>query len=441
MRIDRAITCEYLTLVAIDFISILCLEKLGLFHFFADCSTMAETKRMNRSRRAMKLCFLLLCCFMTSYSTAQGTDTLEAGNTLRDWEFLESPLKHFQLKFFSPSFSTNRYLGIQYTQGSVTRFIWVANRARPLMDTSGVLNLSREGVLSIDYNGTSIVVNSERLAARGSLNESISVTLLDSGNLVLRAGQQVVWQSFDYPTDAFLLGMKLGLFELKSGRARERFLTSWLSPSVPASGAFTMGVDPNNTKRLVIWRLGELYWQSGDWNGTGFSFFPGTGYFPFDEKFKFSYITTEDESYYTLSMTNNYVSAWIALNSSAGFEMSIDSYNNSWSLVGYSLCQRKAETESDKGCIAMKPSECSKGDEFVLTSGSMESGSMRAVWNIEDNSSLGINDCEEICRFDCSCNAYASFWPNGTGCMFSEGQKRKNSETHDQNFFIRERGI
>ncbi|OWM65973.1 hypothetical protein CDL15_Pgr015398 [Punica granatum] len=98
-----------------------------------------------------------------SFAVAWGADTLEAGNTLRDWEFLDSPDQHFQLKFFSPSFSTNRYLGIQYTQGSVTRIVWVANRARPLTDSSGVLNLIRDGVLLIGYNGNSIVVNSDSI--------------------------------------------------------------------------------------------------------------------------------------------------------------------------------------------------------------------------------------------------------------------------------------
>lgn len=79
-----------------------------------------------------------------------------------------------------------------------------------------------------------------------------------------------MWQSFDYPSDTILPGMKLGLFDLKPGQHQNLFLTSWIILGVPASGAFNVGVDPN-TKQLVIWQRGFLYWHSGNWNGEFFS--------------------------------------------------------------------------------------------------------------------------------------------------------------------------
>lgn len=43
-----------------------------------------------------------------------------------------------------------------------------------------------------------------------------SFTLLDSGNLVYSDEEgNIIWQSFEFPTDTFLPGMKIGLFNVK----------------------------------------------------------------------------------------------------------------------------------------------------------------------------------------------------------------------------------
>jgi len=44
-----------------------------------------------------------------------------------------------------------------------------------------------------------------------------------------------LWQSFDYPTDSLLPGMKLGV-NRKTGHNWS--LVSWFTPSTPASGPF-----------------------------------------------------------------------------------------------------------------------------------------------------------------------------------------------------------
>ncbi|CAN1332205.1 S-locus-specific glycoprotein S13 [Linum perenne] len=41
-------------------------------------------------------------------------------------------------------------------------------------------------------------------------NPSPIIQLLDSGNLVLRSGNQILWQRFDHPVDTLLSDMKLG---------------------------------------------------------------------------------------------------------------------------------------------------------------------------------------------------------------------------------------
>ena len=68
--------------------------------------------------------------------------------------------------------------------------------------------------------------------------------LLDSGNFVVRkendpTPESYLWQSFDYPTDTLLAGMKFG-FDRKTGLNWN--LTAWKSPDDPAPGDFSWGV-------------------------------------------------------------------------------------------------------------------------------------------------------------------------------------------------------
>ncbi|KAH8493539.1 hypothetical protein H0E87_020336 [Populus deltoides] len=58
-----------------------------------------------------------------------------------------------------------------------------------------------------------------------ALGDTCEAQLLDSGNLVLvQASKGIVWQSFNFPTDTMLAGIKLGL-KRKTGQVL--FLTSW----------------------------------------------------------------------------------------------------------------------------------------------------------------------------------------------------------------------
>ena len=75
----------------------------------------------------------------------------------------------------------------------------------------------------MDRRQIPVIVNSGRLATAGST----SATLLDLGNLVLRGGGNLTWQSFDYSSDTYLLGMKLGWFGLTTDQPRIQVLSSW----------------------------------------------------------------------------------------------------------------------------------------------------------------------------------------------------------------------
>ncbi|CDP04780.1 unnamed protein product [Coffea canephora] len=82
---------------------------------------------------------------------------------------------------------------------------WTANRDDPPIPSDAYLELSREGRLLLwtKQSVGDILYNLTKPAT--------SVSLLDSGNLVFYNGSNVLWESFDYPTDTILGGQVVPL--------------------------------------------------------------------------------------------------------------------------------------------------------------------------------------------------------------------------------------
>ncbi|KAJ4726195.1 receptor kinase 1 [Melia azedarach] len=158
---------------------------------------------------------------------------------MKDGQTLVSAGKIFELGFFSPSMSSRRYLGIWYII-SKSAVVWVANRENPLTDHSRVLNISSQGILVL-LNGTKEVVWSSNTS--GTAQKPIA-KLLQSENLVVKDenddSEKFLWQSFDYPSDTLLPGMKLGK-NLVTGL--NKVISSWKDTDDPARGKFTQEID------------------------------------------------------------------------------------------------------------------------------------------------------------------------------------------------------
>lgn len=92
------------------------------------------------------------------------------------------------------------------------------------------------------------------------------VQLLESGNLVLKDDSaSYIWQSFDYPTDTRLPGMKLGL-DLKNGFSRN--LTSWKNADDPSLGDYSYVMDITGLPQFVLLNASTKQFRSGVWNGV-----------------------------------------------------------------------------------------------------------------------------------------------------------------------------
>ncbi|RVW12944.1 G-type lectin S-receptor-like serine/threonine-protein kinase [Vitis vinifera] len=159
-------------------------------------------------------------------------DTINVNQHIRDGETITSAGGTFQLGFFSPGDSKNRFLGIWYKKVVPQTVVWVANRESPLTDSSGVLKVTQQGILVLVSGTNGILWNSNSSRSAQDPNAQ----LLESGNLVMRNGydsdpENFLWQSFDYPCDTLLPGMKFGRNRVTG---LDRYLSSWTSADDPS---------------------------------------------------------------------------------------------------------------------------------------------------------------------------------------------------------------
>ncbi|KAL6531048.1 hypothetical protein OROHE_014117 [Orobanche hederae] len=378
---------------------------------------------------------------------SHAADTLGNYQVLRDNNSttLISSGGSFELGFFSPENSKNRYVGIWYKKISVRTVIWVANREIPLEDGSGVLKVVEPGVV--------VLVDSTNDDIIWSTNTSRDVKtpvaqLLDSGNLVVKdAGddnpENFVWQSFHYPTDTLLPGMKHG-WNFKTGL--EVYLTSQRSKDDPASGDFTFHCDPNGYPQCVTKMGATVRYKPGPWNGVGFSGVPTLQH---NSIFTYEMVINENEVYYRFRLVNESILARFTLGESGvgqrwvwverkqewvGYlTMPLDNCDAYDACGPYGSCnvrnspacgclirfkpkdpQARNRGDWSNGCVRSTPLNCRKGDGFLKYSGIKLPDTQHSWYN----KSMSLEGCKLLCLKNCSCMAYASLDIRiGNGCL------------------------
>lgn len=199
---------------------------------------------------------LRLLLLLASLLSITAADILNTTQILRDGDTLVSSEETFALGFFSPGNSDNRYVGIWYNKIPVFTVVWVANREIPLKNKSGVLKVIEPGLLVLFDNTSNIIWSTK--ASRSS--QTPVAQLLNSGNLVVKDSdddrqENYLWQSFEYPTDTYLPGMKFG-WNFVTGK--ETYFSSWKRDDNPAPGDYESRVDPNGYPQLLIIRKGAV---------------------------------------------------------------------------------------------------------------------------------------------------------------------------------------
>ncbi|XP_020553851.1 G-type lectin S-receptor-like serine/threonine-protein kinase At1g11330 isoform X2 [Sesamum indicum] len=213
-------------------------------------------------RPMLQVFMLVTCCLCLELTCA--IDTLRVSQSIRDSEVLVSNGQNFKLGFFSPVNSNQRYVGIMYNI-PVPTVIWVANRDKPLNDSTGKVEMSEDGNLVI-LDGQEEVLWSSNLSWSVA---NCSAHLLDTGNLVLQdnLSGMILWESFQHASDSLIQRMKI-MTDLRTNE--KNILTSWRSPSDPALGSFTASIELLELPQLVVWNGSDPYWRSGPHNGQIF---------------------------------------------------------------------------------------------------------------------------------------------------------------------------
>ncbi|KAK9089560.1 hypothetical protein Scep_028642 [Stephania cephalantha] len=354
---------------------------------------------------------LLLLFNLFVHKLCYAADTINHNNVLRDGDTLVSNGGIFALGFFSPGNSKQRYVGIWYNKIPGQTVVWVANRDNPINNnsSSGVVKVDELGKLAIfNANSSPNPLWSANISATANTTSStLSYKLLDTGNLVLRDENQgdFLWQSFDYPTDAFVPGMKLG-FNKKTGLSWS--LTSWKSPDDPSTGEFTLGMDLTGLPELVIKKASQKIWRP--WAGEGFNGVPGMGPNPV--------VNFTMENVEHLEVVVNQPTCLCL----SGFEPSDGS-----------------TADGSAGCVRKRELLCGEGDGFLK----LENSKFPDTSNARVYMSLGIKDCEIKCRNNCSCTGYASAYVNGSGCLvwFGDLTDMREFTNGGQDFFVRVNAI
>ncbi|XP_028070322.1 G-type lectin S-receptor-like serine/threonine-protein kinase At2g19130 [Camellia sinensis] len=207
--------------------------------------------------------------------------------------------------------------------------IWVANRENQLAKNShGVFGLGDDGNIVLLHGGKKVIWSSNATIAKLAMNSTVTV-LLDTGNLVLRHGETgtVLGQSFDYPADTLIPGMKLSL-NRKTGQ--QSLLYSWANNANPRPGMFSRGIDPEGCPQIFIWKQHHPFWKSTVYDYSLVyidHIYQGFGSF-------LTFIKESDEIYLTCSVSENLLKVRVTLTPTGQAQLLFWAQSsNSWVVV------------------------------------------------------------------------------------------------------------
>ncbi|KAI3695890.1 hypothetical protein L1987_78893 [Smallanthus sonchifolius] len=402
---------------------------------------------------------------MVLLSDCAALDTISANQTIKDGNTLVSKGEMFEIGFFSPGKSKNRYLGIWYKKISYGTVVWVANRETPIADKSGTLQFSRHGNLVIVSGGNHLVWSSNSTVSVQS-NNPVVVQLLDTGNLVVWNKNKLIWQSFDYPSDTILPGMKFGT-DLVTGL--QRCMTSWKSPDDPSIGEYSNIVDTSGYPQTLGWKSEVLLARLGPWNGLGFSGFPIEKE---NKVYSMEFVINDKEIYHKYELKSSVLQRvvvtwdgktrilqWIErikdwfvyadtfVDTCDRFSLcgpygicSINKHPPCTCMEGFEPKNPEAWDASDwaSGCIRKKPLDCrnTNGDGFWKLEGVKVPDTRKSWYNV----SMTLHECEMACKKNCSCTGYTSLdiRNEGSGCLLWLDELLDTREYDlDQDIYIR----
>lgn len=390
---------------------------------------------------------ILLCGFVCSITSAK--DIITATDFLTDGKTITSSDGNFEMGLFSPaSFTNNWYVGIWYKHNVPDKsVVWVANRVNPFTNTSGVrlkiIDTGQLALLTADNKSIWSTNSSRSLPVKNTVAQ-----LLNSGNLVVRDAndskpENFLWQSFDYPSDTLLPGMKMGK-NFVTGQ--EFYLSSWKNEYDPAPGEYSYHCDATGYPQDVMRKGKVKVYSTGPWNVLRWSGVPGLTK---NTIYTFKLDLDEKRAFYSFALLGS-VMTKLTMNSNGVLQRSTwdenrqewhvyisspeDTCDNYGTCGSYGSCNNIltpvcncldkfvpkdpriwSMTNWSGGCVRRTPLNCQNGDGFLKYS-SIKLPDTEYSWF---DASMTLHECKQTCLRNCSCMAYTNLdiRNGGTGCL------------------------
>ncbi|CAJ2678385.1 unnamed protein product [Trifolium pratense] len=386
-----------------------------------------------------------------SISASSSSSTLTTTQILKINQTLLSPTGIFQLSFFSYN-NLSWYLGIRYNIDHDNRtVVWVANRKTPIQNPNTFLKLTDTGNLIITDQSNKIIWATEKINKNSTLKKNPILQILDSGNLVISESPnendptKFLWQSFDFPTDTLLPGMKLGWnFDTNT----EKHINSWkVTDQDPSIGDISFKMHYHGVPEIFLWNKNRRVYRSGPWNGKRFSGVPEMQ--PFTDSIQFTFVQNDHEVYYTFSIVNESLFSRLSVDSIGELQRLTwihsrkiwtkfwyapkDQCDNYKECGPFSICDTNASPvcncikgfhpknhqawnlrDGSDGCLRDNKLDC-VSDRF-LHLGNVKLPETSSVFV---NRSMTLLECGDLCQKNCSCTGYANIEivNGGSGCV------------------------
>lgn len=393
------------------------------------------------------LIFLVFLEVSSSSSTYSSVSTSEK-RTVSINETIVSPGNVYELGLLPTDL--NWYLGIWHKGDIFKQFIWVANRDKPFSISTGTLKFSENNLVLSDKDNSYVWSANMN---RGGVRSPMVAELLDNGNFVVKDSNndEVLWQTFDYPTDTLLPEMKLGR-DKKTGI--NKVLTSW-HPDDPSRIGYSLQVKNQaglfelfvRKRKHETW---EYIYRSDPWDGRRFGDM-------LPELLQLDYVSPNwtwnvEDSYFTFLITGQYNNSRLTMDEHLPqiftWESEIMMWNLSWdrsdSYSEYQLCgpnSYSSRTTTFSVCTCIKGFDpafhenwslrdwrggCERttrlnctGDHFLQ----LKNMKLPDTKGVTVDMEIGMKNCEKRCLRDCDCTAYAyvTILKGHAGCVMWTG--------------------
>ncbi|EFH52317.1 hypothetical protein ARALYDRAFT_323655 [Arabidopsis lyrata subsp. lyrata] len=390
------------------------------------------------------LIFLVFLEVSSSSSTYSSVSTSEK-RTVSFNETIVSPGNVYELGLLPTDL--NWYLGIWHKEDIFKQFIWVANRDKPFSISTGTLKFSENNLVLSDKDNSHVWSANMN---RGGVRSPMVAELLDNGNFVVKDSNndEVLWQTFDYPTDTLLPEMKLGR-DKKTGI--NKVLTSW-HPDDPSRIGYSLQVK-NQAGLFELSVCGQdtskCFYRSDPWDGRRF------GDIPLD--FSLNYVSPNwtrnvEDSNFTFLMTGQNNNSILTMEGRLPQILTWEPERMMWSLSWhpldfyskYQICgpnSYSSRTTTFSVCTCIKGFDpafhenwslrdwrggCERttrlnctGDHFLQ----LKNMKLPDTKDVTVDMVIGKKNCEKRCLRDCDCTAYAyvTILKGHAGCVMWTG--------------------